>query len=101
MGRIKRKAYSKDFKAGAVRMVTDEGRRAAEAAEVARDLGIPANMLYQWKRKHLKDRQEAFPGHGRLKSTDDYIRKLELENNRLKDERDILKKVAIFFAKEP
>lgn len=98
MGTTKRKAYSKDFKAGAVRMITEEGRR---TAEVARDLGIPSNMLYQWKRKHIEDQQEAFPGHGRMKSTDEYIRQLERENKRLKDERDILKKAAIFFAKEP
>ncbi len=37
----KRKSYRKEFKAGAVRMVTEEGRKAA------RDLDISANMLYQ------------------------------------------------------
>lgn len=98
MGTNDRKSYSKEFKLGAVRMVTEEGRK---AAEVARDLGVPANMLYLWKRKFAEDKQEAFPGKGKMKSKDDYIRVLEHENKRLKDERDILKKAAIFFAKEP
>jgi len=94
----KRKSYTKEFKTNAVLMITEEGRK---ASEVARDLGVSYNMLLTWKNKYLEDSQEAFPGHGKLKSKDDYIRKLELENKQLKDERDILKKAAIFFAKEP
>jgi transposase len=93
-----RKSYSKEFKVNAVRMISEEGRR---ASEVARDLGISYNMLHNWKRKLQEDHEEAFPGHGKLKPNDDYILKLERENKRLKDERDILKKAAIFFAKEP
>jgi len=98
MGLNKRKSYSKEFKINAVRLVVDEGR---VAAEVARDLGISVNMMYSWKRKHTDDQEESFPGHGNMKATEDYIRKLERENKRLKDERDILKKAAIFFAQEP
>ena len=93
-----RKTYSQEFKINAVRMITEEGRR---ISEVSRDLGISYNMLCQWKRKLQEDQQEAFPGHGKLKSKDDYIHRLERENKRLKDERDILKKATIFFAKEP
>ena len=98
MGTKQRKSYSKEFKTNAVRMLTEEGKN---GAELARELGIQVNMLYAWKRKYLDDKGEAFPGHGKLKSGDEYIRKLELENKRLRDERDILKKAAIFFAKEP
>ena len=97
MGTMKRRSYSKEFKLNAVRMITEEGRK---AAEVARELDLSPNMLYLWKRKYLEDQEEAFPGHGNLKSKDDYIRKLERENKRLKDERDILKKAAAFFARE-
>ena len=93
----KRKSYSKEFKLNAVRMIVEEGR---VAAEVARDLGISANMIYLWKQKYIDDKEESFPGHGNMKTTDDYIRQLERENKRLKDERDILKKAAIFFAQE-
>ena len=93
-----RKTFSKEFKLNAVRMITEQGHR---ASEVARDLGIHENLIYVWKRKYMEDQEEPFPGKGKLKSKDDYIRKLERENKRLKDERDILKKAAIFFAKEP
>lgn len=97
MGTVKRKSYSKEFKQNAVRMVIKEGRR---ASEIARELDIQENMLYLWKRKYLEDQQEAFPGKGNMKSKDEYISRLERENKRLKDERDILKKAAIFFAQE-
>lgn len=97
MGTVKRQSYSKEFKVNAVRMIIHDGRR---ASEVARELDIQENMLYIWKRKYLADQKEAFPGKGNMKSKDDYIRQLERENKRLKDERDILKKAAIFFAQE-
>lgn len=98
MGTESRKSYSKEFKINVVRMVAEEGRR---ASEVARDLGIRDNLIYNWKRKYHHENEEAFPGNGKLASKDDYIRKLERENKQLKDERDILKKAAIFFAREP
>lgn len=96
-GTAKRQNYSKEFKVQAVRMVIQEGRR---ASEVARELNLPPNMLYLWKRQYLEDHQESFPGNGKLKNSNEYIRQLEREVKRLKDERDILKKAAIFFAQE-
>ena len=97
MGKSTRKTYSKEFKFNAVKMITVQGNR---VTEVARDIGVSETLLHVWKRKYLEDKSEAFPGHGNLKSKDAYIHKLEKENKRLKDERDILKKATIFFAKE-
>ena len=97
MGTEKRQNYSKEFKINAVRMVVQEGRK---SSEVSRELNLPPNMLYLWKRQYMEDHQEAFSGNGKLKSKDEYISQLERENKRLKDERDILKKAAIYFARE-
>jgi transposase len=79
-------------------MVSEEGR---VAAEVARDLDISSNLLYLWKQKYLEDKQDSFQSNGNLKFKDEQIRKLEKENKRLKEERDILKKATQFFAREP
>ena len=98
MGSGTRKSYSREFKINAVKLVTGKGLR---ASEVARDVGINENLIYNWRKKYLQDQEEPFPGTGNLKSKDEYIRKLEEENKRLKDERDILKKAAQFFAREP
>ncbi len=92
-----RKSYSKEFKINVVKMITEEDRK---TSELARELNISSNTIYNWKRQYLEDQQEAFPGHGKLKSKDEYIRQLEKDVKRLKDERDILKKAAIFFAQE-
>jgi transposase len=95
---VRRKKYSKEFKINAVRMVSEEGR---VAAEVARDLDISSNMLYSWKQKYLEEKEDSFQGNGNQSSKDEQIRKLEKENKRLKEERDILKKATQFFAREP
>ena len=98
MGTEKRNSYSKEFKKNVIKLLMEEGRK---PSEVARDLGIHENLVYNWKRQYTDKQEEAFTGHGKMTSKDEYIRKLEQENKRLKDERDILKKAAIFFAKDP
>lgn len=94
----RRKTYDKDFKLSAVKMVVEEG---ISAAQVSRDLGINENSLYNWKKKYLDDKENAFPGKGRLKPEDEEIRRLQKELKTVKMERDILKKAIAFFAKDP
>ena len=94
----KRKTYSRSFKQKAVLMVVDEGR---VSAEVARELGISKNLLYNWKSKYLEDNAEVNPKRAGNENNSEYIKKLEKEVKRLKEERDILKKAAIFFANDP
>jgi len=47
----KRKTYSQSYKRKAVLMVVDQGR---VSAEVARELGISKNLLYNWKCKYYR-----------------------------------------------
>lgn len=89
-----RKAYSKEFKESAVRMVTEQGRK---ASEIARDLGINEQMLYNWKRKLQDKNENAFPGKGKISPQESEVKDLKKEIARLKEERDILKKAAMFF----
>ena len=46
------------------------------------------------------DPQQAFPGHGQMKPEQLEIERLRREVQKLKAERDILKKAAAYFAKE-
>lgn len=94
----KRKTYDKEFKLSAVKMVLEEG---LSVAQVSRDLGINENSLHNWKKKYLEDKENAFPGKGRLKPEDEELRRLQKELKTVKMERDILKKAIAFFAKEP
>jgi transposase len=44
---------------------------------------------------------QVFPGKGRLKPDDDALRRLKRENERLRTERDILKKAVAIFSEDP
>ena len=72
----------------------------ASKKATAENLGITTSLLHLWIRQLSQDGSQAFPGHGRLKPDDEEIRKLRLELKRVTEERDILKKATLFFAKE-
>ena len=93
----KRKSFSPEFKREAVRLMESSGKL---ATDLARELGIPRNRLYKWKEQLEKRGADAFPGKGRGGSTGDEVWRLKAELERVKEERDILKKAAAYFAKE-
>ncbi len=96
MTRKDRKRYSREFKLEAVRMANESGK---PVAEVARELDISVHHLYRWRDQAAKEGDKVFPGHGKSNSQDELTR-LRRENTRLREERDILKKSLIFFAKD-
>ena len=91
--KVKTKRFDKAFKVQAVKMVTEEGQK---ASEVARSLGIHANVLYNWKRRYSQDGNKAFVGKGHL--TEMSALRKELRETQM--ERDILKKAVGIFSKE-
>lgn len=93
----KRKRYTKEFKLDAVRLVTEQGYRRAEAG---RNLGINANRLGRWAQEFLEDDGQAFRGNGKLMPAQQARRRLRVENRQLKLECEILKKATACFAKE-
>jgi len=93
-----RRKYDREFKLEAVRLVTQGGR---PVVEVARDLGVHENLLYNWRQKYLDDTVHAFPGKGHLKPADEEMRRLKKELTDVKEEREILKKALAIFSKHP
>lgn len=93
----KRKTYAPEFKREAVRLMEESGR---PVAEIGRELGVRPNQLYRWKESIEKHAEGAFPGTGRRVGKDDEIARLKRELEAVKEERDILKKAAAYFAKE-
>lgn len=91
-----RKKYTEEFKAEAVRLVLESGKSIAEAA---RNLGIPANHLYRWRRE---EHRAVSSGTTRsaLKVEREELVRLRRENETLRKERDFLKSAAAYFARE-
>ena len=89
---VKMKRFDKAFKVQAVKMVTEEGQK---ASEVARSLGIHANVLYNWKKKYAQDGDKAFIGKGHLPEIVVLRRKLRGAEMEI----EILKKVVGIFSK--
>ena len=91
-----RRTFSREYKIEAVRMITKGGNSVSQIAE---DLDVRPDMLRRWKRKFEQDESNAFPGNGQLRGEAQLLRKLERENQRLRQERDILKKALAIFSK--
>jgi transposase len=91
----KRKSFTAEFKREAVRLLETTQK---PAADLARELGVRRNQLYKWKEQLGRRGAQAFPGTGKRAS--DELARLRKELEQVKEERDILKKAAAYFAKE-
>jgi transposase len=91
-----RRSFTEDFKAGAVRLVLEEGQTVAAAA---RDLDLTESSLRTWVEQARADAGRGKPGA--LTSAErEELSRLRRENRILQEEREILKKAAAFFAKQ-
>jgi transposase len=97
MSEQNKRTYTPEFKKDALRLITEQGYKVTEAA---RNLGINPSVLARWKSQLVSEGTNAFPGKGRLSPEQEELKRLRKENQRLKMERDILKKAAAFFANE-
>ena len=90
-----RRRFSDEFKAGAVRLVLDEGK---PVGAVARDLDLTPSALGVWVKHEQAERTKG--KSGLMKEEREELARLRKENRILAEERDILKKAAAFFAKQ-
>jgi transposase len=91
--RRERRRFSEEFKAGAVRLVLDEGKT---VGAVARELDLTASALAAWVRQAQADRTQGKTGLTTAEREE--MSRLRKENRELRLEREILKNAA-FFAK--
>lgn len=96
MEKRKRRHYTGEYKAEAVKLVTQQGKRVGTAAK---ELGLSPSVLRGWVEQAQAD--EKGPGVGVLTSKErEELTGLRQEVKTLRMEREILKKAAAFFAKE-
>lgn len=95
-----RRRFGRDFKLGAVKMVTEQGYT---INEVARRFEVDRKSLSEWIAKLAPDFK---PGQADKELTDDpkalaaELRELRRENERLRLDNEILKKATAYFAKQ-
>ena len=92
-----RRRYTREFKREAVDLVT---KRDYTIAEAAKSLDISRNTLSRWRREYRERAEDAFPGTGHQSGDMAELARLREENQRLRLEKEILKKAAAFFARE-
>ena len=91
-----KKQYSAEFKIEAVKRIEKTGEH---LSKVAKELGVAPTTMNGWVKKYKESPETPFPGSGHLKPEDERLRKLEKEIRELKEENEILKKAAAYFAK--
>lgn len=87
------KRYPEGFKIEAVKQVTEKGH---SVSEVATRLGTTTHSLYAWIKRY--DPQE--PKITDSRDAVSELAKLKKELQRVTEERDILKKAAVYFASQ-
>ena len=91
-----RRQFTEEFKAGAVRLVLEEGKT---VGAVARDLDLTETALREWVKRAQADRTKGRTGLTTAEREE--LARLRKENRQLRLEREILKNAAAFFASEP
>ena len=71
----------------------------ATVAELSRETGISENTSYIWMKRYRENRTRPFVGSGHVLPENEEIVRLRRENKDLKEENDILKLAAAYFAK--
>ena len=91
-----RKQFTKEFKEGAVRLVTEQGRTISDAAQ---SLGVSPWTLSRWMKAARTEGADAFRGQGQRTPQEKELYELRQKVKQLEQERSILKKAAAYFAR--
>ena len=71
----------------------------ATVVEISRETGISENTLYGWVKRYRSNREKPFVGSGHILPENEEMVRLRKENKNLREENEILKKAAAYFAK--
>lgn len=93
MAKSERRHFTEEFRREAVRLTQTSGRTVDQVAD---DLGLGRSTLNRWRKKLLEAELLAGPHADPSKE----LARLRKENELLRQERDLLKKATVFFAKE-
>lgn len=90
------KAYDPAYKIEVCKQV-ESGT--ATVPEISRETGISENTLYTWMKRYRENRDTPFVGSGHILPENEELVRLRRENKDLREENEILKKAAAYFAR--
>lgn len=97
MGRVRAKSrYPREFKLEVIKRL-ESGEKTL--SELCRELGLSQQYVCRWRQDLAKKGDVAFPGRGKGNGGSSEVVALREEIERLKEENEILKKAAAYFAK--
>lgn len=88
--------FTEEFKEEAVKQVIERGY---SVSDVAKRLGVSSQSLYKWVKISSPDEKDRFEAEIREVRKENL--KLKAELQRVKEDREILKKAAAYFARHP
>ena len=91
-----RRSYHEEFKREAVKLAESIG-----ATQAAHALGIERSLVSSWKKSLATESKDAFRGEGHPTEEQPEMLRLRRGNATLRTERELLKKAAEFFMREP
>lgn len=93
---MSRRKFTTSFKLNAIKLGEEKGN----VAQAARELGVKASLIHRWKREQQEFSHNSFPGHGKVKMTDEQreIADLKKALRESKLETEILKKAISIFS---
>jgi len=103
---MKNSKYTQEFRDSTIQLVMNSDK---SVLQIGKDLDVNPKTIYNWVRAYKKANNISFNSVGTssvgvsnsIKETQtDELKRLRAENKLLKQERDILKKAAAYFAKE-
>lgn len=84
--------FTEEFKIDAIKQITERGHA---VSDVSQRLGVSTHSLYAWMKRY-----SASPGTVAKDDQSAEIRRLKQELARVTEERDILKKATVYFARD-
>jgi transposase len=93
-----KRTFTREYKLEVIELARTSGK---SKAQLERELGLTPGLIGNWEKALQQDGQQAFPGTGHQTETEAELRRLRRELEIVRQERDILKKAMIVFAKPP
>lgn len=90
------KVYDQAYKTEICKRVVEGGET---VSSISREIGIRDTTIYGWVSRYKENSEKPFVGSGHVKPEDEVYKKLLKENKELREENEILKKAAAYFAK--